>query len=190
MNITKINKTYLAYLNIGRSTGAFPLFAFAVMDYKQTFDWADIPFTYDQLINRKIFTYDESDIDIFHISPRGIRQSDIIIINVNDIPVPNRENIRNLILEKISDVISISKTFKIAFYSCLTYEDRLAFFIYDLSNFNEEDQIKFIESIRNNVSDEFIVKNFNYNPDTKTIKFKEEEEPKEAVDVLDEDEDE
>lgn len=189
MNITKINKTYLAHLDVGRSSGAFPLFAFAVMDYKRTFDWANIPFTYDQLNNHKIFTYDESDIDIFHISPRGIRLSDIVIINVNGIPVPNRENIRNLILEKISDVISISKTLKIAFYSCFTYEDRLAFFIYDLSEFNEEDQIKLIESINDDVPNEFIVKNFNYNPDTNTIKFKE-EEPEEAVDVLDEDEDE
>ena len=64
----------------------------------------------------------------------------------------------------------------IALYSRFTYEDRLAFFIYDLTKFNDEDKIRLIQSIDNDVPEEFYVTNFDYNPDDNSITLKDAEE--------------
>ena len=178
-----INRTLIDHIKIGRSTGAFPLFSFAISDYLSLCQFAGIELKYEDLIGTSVIACDTiTEIDKW-TTYRQLRRSKkplgIFIVNVADQRIEVREDIiKNIIgslREFLCDMIFKDKPY-IALYSRFTYEDRLAFFIYDLTKFNDEDKIRLIQSIDNDVPEEFYVTNFDYNPDDNSITLKDAEE--------------
>lgn len=172
-SILKINEAYLGMLSRSNDSGIFPLFGFAVIDWIAKLENVDAADEYP-IKDSSLASFDfdlryHSDLEIFGMI-RSVRPS-IIVANVIDVYFSQREECRKMIADAIKKYIRHTDTPMIAIFSHETYEDRLAFFIYDLSKLSEEHQVALVDGFVERFRDDFIIKNFDYDEEEKKINF-------------------
>lgn len=174
INKFNINNTYIGHIKIGRATGAYPLFSFAVSDYKSLCNTYAVSITFEDMIGTRVVGCDDvTELDKWNVYRLLKNQNPgIFIVNVADQDIHVREDLIGEFLESIENYI-IGEGYKdepyIAMFSRCTYEDRLTFFIFKLSKFNEDDRTKLICGIMDENPDEFYVTNFNWDFETHSI---------------------
>lgn len=187
-----VNQQYIGEMKLAKTTGIYPQFGFAVKNYinelvlnSDIFDFEQWEEKYKRI---NIAVYDKPE----NILMRKwfIQDTDIIIADVQDIPSVGRAYIRERLMKNFESVLATINTPVLIYASPDTYENALVFFIYhiDVDEGGQVDEA-FGELVHENfadcMSEDLVATNFTYNSSSKHLEMKKHEEPKDPVDVID-----